>query len=155
MILATHALAGAVIGKNIQNPWIIIVLSLAFHYILDAVKHGEYVESFDHKVTIGNTWWKVALDLLLGLMLVFSTVLFKKFDFLTTRNIFIGVFFSMLPDLFTLVYWKTRWKFFEKLYKFHTWCHRFPPFSSEREWKLSNEIYETIIFIFLLAIILI
>ena len=155
MILTTHALVGAVIGKNVDSPWIIIILSLVFHYLLDFVKHGEYVETFDSKVAFKNTWWKVLLDISVGLATILFIIHTKNFDAITTRNIFLGMFFSMLPDAFTLIYWKTRWKFFEKLYKFHSWCHRLPRFSPERKWNLKNEKYEIAIFIFLLAIILI
>jgi hypothetical protein len=154
MILATHTLAGAVIGKNIQNPWIIAVLSLIFHYILDTVKHGEYVETFDSKVGFGNTWWKVLLDLSSGFSILLAILLYLRPDAATVRNIFIGSFFSMLPDFFTFIYWGTRWKFFEKLYKFHTYCHRLPRFSPERQWKLSNETYEIIIGLTAIVILL-
>ncbi|MFA5777532.1 MAG: hypothetical protein WC906_03775 [Parcubacteria group bacterium] len=154
MILTTHALVGAVIGKNIQNPWIIIILSLAFHYILDAVRHGEYVETFDNKVAFKNTWWKIVLDFSVGLAIILLVIRFKNFDAITVRNIFIGMFFSMFPDSLTLIYWKTRWKFFEKLYKFHSWCHRLPRFSPEREWKLQNEIYEIAIGLIMTVILI-
>jgi hypothetical protein len=154
MVLTTHALVGAVIGKNIQNPWIIIILSLAFHYILDAVRHGEYVETFDSKVAFKNTWWKVAVDFAVGLAIILFVIYFNNFDAITVRNIFIGMFFSMFPDSLTLIYWKTHWKFFEKLYKFHSWCHRLPRLSPERKWKLNNEIYEIAISLSAIAIIL-
>jgi hypothetical protein len=154
MILATHALAGAVVGKNIENPWIIIVLSLVFHYVIDAVKHGEYIKTFDSKVAFKNTWWKVVLDLLLGFILIISIIIFKKFDFLTIRNISIGIFFSMFPDLLTFIYWKTRWKFFEKFYRFHSWCHRLPRFSPERKWNFKNEIYEIAMFLTAIVILI-
>ena len=153
MVLTTHALVGAVIGENIKNPWIIIVLSLVFHYLLDTVKHGEYVETFDSKVAFKNTWWKVILDLGMGTIIILSLIHFKNFDAITVRNIFIGMFFSMLPDAFTLIYWKTHWKSFEKLYKFHSWCHRLPRFSPERKWEINNEIYEITIFLASIAIL--
>ncbi|MFH0969036.1 MAG: hypothetical protein V1804_00845 [Patescibacteria group bacterium] len=153
MILTTHALVGAVIGKNIENPWIIAMLSLVFHYLLDLIRHGEYVETFDSKVAFKNTWWKVVLDFSIGLAIILLIIHFNKFDAITVRNIFIGMFFSMLPDLFTFIYWKFRWKFFEKLYKFHSWCHHLPRFSPERQWNLKNETYEIIIFLASISIL--
>lgn len=154
MVLATHALAGAVIGKNIRNPWIVIVLSLAFHYVFDFVKHGEYAETMDSKTAFKNTWWKIAVDLSIGLATVLLIIHFENLDAATIRNIFIGMFFSMFPDLLTLIYWKTHWKFFEKLYKFHSWCHRLPRTSPERKWNLKSETYEIIIFLALVIFIL-
>lgn len=145
MVLATHALTGAVIGNNISNPWIIILLSIIIHYVIDSIKHGEYVETFDSKVAFKNTWWKICLDFSIGLAIILFVIYFKKLDAISVRNIFIGMFFSMFPDSLTLIYWKTRWKLFEKLYKFHSWCHRLPRFSPQRKWNLENETYEIVI----------
>ncbi len=44
MILATHALTGAVIGKNIDSIPLIILASLAIHYAMDGFRHGEYFD---------------------------------------------------------------------------------------------------------------
>lgn len=145
MILTTHALAGAVIGKNISNPWLIIILSIIIHYAIDFIRHGEYVETFDSKTAFKNTWWKIALDFSIGLAIILFIIYFKKFDAISIRNIFIGMFFSMFPDSLTLIYWKTHWKFFEKLYLFHSWCHRLPRYSPQRNWNLKNETYEIIL----------
>lgn len=152
MILATHALAGAVIGKNIESPWIIIFLSLIVHYALDMMRHGEYVSTMDDKSAFKNTWRKTVLDFSIGLATILLIIHFKNFDQTTVRNIFIGAFFSMLPDSFTLIYWKTHWKIFEKLYKFHTWCHRIPRNSPERKWGLEHARND--IFISLIAIVI-
>ena len=154
MVLATHALVGAVIGKNIENIWIIALLSIIFHYVLDTIKHGEYVATMNDKNAFRNTSWKIALDFGSGLAIILSIIYFKDFDAATIKNIFIGMFFSMLPDGFTLVYWKTHWKLFEKLYKFHSWCHRLPRFSPERDWSFKNETYEIVIFLALTATLL-
>ena len=138
MILTTHALTGAVIGKNIDNIWLIIIASIFTHFILDSFRHGEYVESFDKKVTIRNTWWKVGLDFLSGLFIIFALISWKDFDFIKIRNILIGSFFSMFPDFLTFLYWKFNLKFMEKIYKFHSWVHRSPRYSKEREWNFLN-----------------
>lgn len=155
MILATHALAGAVIGKNISSPWIIIVLSIAFHYIFDSIHHGEYVAKQHNMRALEKTWWKVSLDLLTGLAIIFSLIYFQHLDFITTRNIVIGMFFSMFPDFLTLIHWKLKWKFLEKLYQFHKWCHRLPRNDPERQWNFKNETIEIFIFFSLLIIFLI
>lgn len=154
MVLTTHALAGAVIGKYVDSPWIIIILSLIFHYLMDAIRHGEYVEKFDSKVAFKNTWLKVSLDFFLGLSIIFSVIYFNNLDKNTIRNIFLGSFFSVLPDGLTFIYWKFRWKVFEKLYKFHAWCHRLPRTSPEREWEFRNEIYEIILALIAIAILI-
>ena len=92
MILTTHALTGAVIGKNIDNPWVIIVLSIVVHFIMDTFRHGEYVEVFNKDTSIKNSGWKVIMDIAVG----FSVVLylffhFQKLDSHQMINIFIGI----------------------------------------------------------------
>lgn len=139
MILATHALTGAVIGKNIENPLLIVILSLIIHFIMDSFRHGEY---FDSRIaTIKDTWWKVALDLCAGLFFIFFVIYFQKFNLEKATNILLGAFFSMLPDLLTVLYWKFHTPFLGRIRKFHSLCHRynrFPQYSPERLWTLRN-----------------
>ena len=70
MILVTHALVGAAIGSKINNPWIIIPVVLAVHYLMDGFRHGEYID--DRKDNVKNTWWKISIDLSFGLLIIFS-----------------------------------------------------------------------------------
>lgn len=154
MVLATHALAGAVIGKYIGSPIAIAGISIVLHYAMDRIKHGEYVETMDSKTAFKNTWWKIALDFSIGLAIILLIITIGKFGTDIIRNIFIGMFFSMLPDLFTAIYWKTRWKLFKKLYNFHVWCHRLSRLSPERKWNLGNEAYEIIIDLAMIIILL-
>jgi hypothetical protein len=145
MILTTHALVGAAIGKNISNPWIVIIISLIAHFFMDTFRHGEYVESFDEKVNFSNTWWKVAFDLFIAGVILIFFVFFEKIDTSTTRNMFIGVFFSMFPDFLTFLYWKYKFKLLSPIYQFHSWVHRYPRFSEQRKWNLRNAINDLII----------
>lgn len=154
MILATHALTGAVIGKYISNPSGIIILSLAVHYTLDSFRHGEY---FDDRISnFRNTWWKVTFDIMLGLSIIFSYLYTTNPPWLTIKNIFLGTFFSMFPDLLTVIYWRFRnIKILAKIKLFHAWAHhytRFPKYSPERQWTLRNAFND--ILISLAAIIL-
>lgn len=146
MILATHALVGATIGKNIENPIIVIALSLAIHFIMDGFRHGEY---FDSRVaTIKDTWWKVALDLFSGLLIIFSAIYFQKPSIAQAGNMLLGAFFSMLPDLLTVLYWKFHFPILGKIKKFHALSHRysrFPKYSQERLWTLRNCVNDLII----------
>lgn len=139
MILTTHALVGAAIGKNAGNPWIIIAASLVVHFILDGFRHGEY---FDSRVaTIRDTWWKVTIDILVALAIIFSYLLFFRPPLHTAFNILLGAFFSMFPDLTTVLFWKFHWGWLGKIKKIHEAAHhytRFPKFSPERAWTLRN-----------------
>ena len=156
MILATHALTGAVIGKNFYHPGVIFVLSLTIHFTMDSFRHGEY---FDSRVaTIKNTWWKIALDLSIGFFFIFSAIYFRNFDSYQIRNILLVAFFSMFPDLLTVLFWQFKWKWLAKIKNFHSWAHcynHFPKYSFERQWTLRNarnDILFSLLAIFLLFI---
>jgi len=156
MILATHELVGAAIGSKIHNPWLIIIFSIAMHFVLDTFRHGEYVESFDSKVAFKNTWHKVALDFFAGIIVIIIYLFIKKPDILIIKNIFLGVFFSIIPDFITFLYWKYRFAFLEKYYAFHSkFLHSFPPSSKERDWNLrnaANDIITSLITIIILFV---
>jgi hypothetical protein len=146
MTLVTHELVGAAIGAKIHNPWLIIIFSLAMHFVLDTFQHGEYAESFDSKVAFKNTWWKVALDFFAGIIVIIVYLLIKRPDVFAIKNIFIGVFFSIIPDFITLIYWKYRSAFLKKYYAFHSkFLHSCLPGSKERLWNFRNAINDIII----------
>lgn len=147
MILTTHALTGAVIGKNIENPWLVIVLSLLVHYSMDAFRHGEYFD--DRTAIVKDTWRKVALDLLIGFSMIFLTVYPQNPGIPIARNIIIGVFFSIIPDFMTLMHWAFKQnKILAKIKAFHSWVHRyskFPKHSEERRWTFQNAFNDILI----------
>ena len=136
MILTTHALVGAAIGKNINNPLIIVPLSLASHYILDFFRHGDYL---DDNSKFREVAWKVAFDLSIGLVIILGYLFFSHSSFKTMTNILIGTFFSLLPDLFTLLYWNVKIGFLKKLYDFHNWIHDYF-YPKPLIWSLRNAI---------------
>ena len=152
MILTTHALIGAALGKNISNPWIVAIIAIPLHFIMDHFRHGEYL---NRNSKLKNTWWRTALDLFLGLIIITAYIFFYHPDPQIIRNTWIGAFFSMLPDLLTVLYWEFRWSILKKIHDFHVWCHRYPPFSKEREWNLRNarnDILFSVIAIILLLV---
>ena len=138
MISTTHLLIGAVLGKNISNPWIVAIVAIPLHFIMDHFRHGEYVESFSKKTSVKNTWWKSALDLFLGIAIIFFIAYYMHFSSTTIKSIVVGMFFSMLPDLLLVLYWKFHWPFLQKIHDFHAWCHKYPHFAKEREWNFRN-----------------
>lgn len=146
MILATHALTGAVIGKNLSNPYLIILLSIIVHFAMDTLRHGEYL---NRKSSLKNTWWKVAVDITFGWMVI-GIILFTSNQYLVSQkmfNIFLGIFFSMLPDLFTILYWKLNIKPFKFIFNFHAKIHKYPQNAPERKWTFRNARNDILILI--------
>lgn len=157
MILVTHALVGAAIGSKIDNPLIIIPVVLVIHYFLDGFRHGEYLDT--RKDNVKSTWWKIALDLFLGLTIIFSFLYFNHANQKMILNILVGAFFSMFPDLLTLLYWKFKNNYIlGKIKAFHSLAHRYkknPQFSPERQWTLRNAINDIAISIIAIIILFI
>ena len=140
MILTTHALVGAALGKNIPNVWILIPASIIIHFVLDTFRHGEYVEIFDKKISSGNIWWKVGFDISATVIFLLLFIFFGKLDLLQIRNVMLGSFFSAFPDLLTVIYWKFKFEFLAPVYRFHSWVHKYPKGAKEREWTLRNGV---------------
>lgn len=151
MLLPTHALVGMAIGKFIPNPWIIVLLSLVMHYVIDSFRHGEYWEK---NKTAKNFWWKI--DLLSVILIVILILWLKDFDPETIKNMLLGAFFSLLPDLLSaLHYLFPNIKILSWQKRFHSWIHnynRLPQHSPERQWNIKNALND--ILISLLATIL-
>jgi hypothetical protein len=155
MILTTHALTGAAIGKNFGNIWLVIGLSLVVHFIMDSLRHGEYFDS--RFATVKNTAWKITLDLIIGSAIILSYFYFKNPSLAEIRNIMSGAFFSLLPDGLTLLGWKfPRNKILAKIRDFHSWTHRygkFPKYSYERQWSRRNALNDLAISAIAIAIL--
>src|SRR4030042_3581823 len=141
MLLATHSLAGALIGKNVNNIWLIMILSVILHFILDTFRHGEYL---NRKSSI-KEFWKVALDIFAGAAVILLIASFNNYPAYVVKNMLLGAFFSMFPDFLTFLYWKGGLKFLKKIFTFHAWLHPYPPFSPEREWNLRNAVNDLVI----------
>ena len=144
MILTTHALIGSVLGKNIGNPWILIPAALALHFAMDHFRHGEYVESFDSKTSFANTWWKVSFDIGTSMIIISFFIFSSDLYLAQIRNILIGSFFSAFPDFLTVLHWKFKFKFLAPIYRFHSWCHKYPGGSKERLWTFRNSLNDII-----------
>lgn len=141
MVLTTHALVGAAVGKYVSNPIALAAILIPLHYTLDIFRHGEYLNK---KSTLKNTWWKVALDLCGGLLMVLLAANFQNTDKTILISMLTGAFISMFPDLLTVLYWKLNFKFLKKIYLFHQFVHRFPDGSPEREWNLRNAVNDIV-----------
>lgn len=149
MILTAHILTGAVLGANIQNPYAVAGLAVAVHFALDLLPHGDYL----NKKSKLREFWKVALDLAIGLGTVAAILFFRDPTPKDISNIAIGIFFSLLPDGTTVLYWNMGIKFFKPIYNFHQKLHlvHYPDFAPERRFKLKNNLFD--IFISLVAIV--
>ncbi len=151
MILITHALVGAALGKQIRNPFIVAPLAIALHYCLDTFRHGEYL---NRTTKFKTAAWRVALDLFSALLIIFIYLKFSHAAFGTIRNVLVGSFFSMFPDLLTLLYWRLNFSFLEKIFHFHEWVHPYPKGDQRYAWNLRNNLNDIIFSLIAIIILL-
>ena len=95
MLSTAHLMTGAAVASSTHNPWEIIVISIVLHFVWDSFPHWDP----DYEKWNKRDWYLVAsLDMLLGILLVFWVV-GANLNWL----IMIGMFFSILPDILTMV----------------------------------------------------
>ena len=150
MILTTHILSGAVVGKEISNPCTVAGLSIAVHFLMDLVPHGDYL----NKKSKVREFWKVALDLAIGLGTIAIILFFRDPTPKDISNICIGIFFSLLPDGTTFLYWKMGMKFLKPIKMFHEKLHYYPEFSPGSKFCPKNNLFDVLISMAAVAILI-
>lgn len=138
MLLTPHIIAATAIANQTQNIWLVGILSVASHYLLDALPHTEYNvrilkretrDSESEKIISSGgeiskakslARIKVYLDFLVGITV--SSILAYKNNFF---NLIIPIiFFSTLPDGLLYLYWRyPQSKLLAKLRQFHRLVH--------------------------------
>lgn len=148
MILTPHLIAGAAIASQTNNLFLIAVISFFSHHLLDALPHWDYKISF--KKRLGISALKITADILIGIIFIL-TVFFisSKIDFFSLLKLFLGAFFSILPDGFQFLAFMFPNKSFKSYLKFH----RF--FGSKYKKSFSLIGLSTQIIIIILAILVI
>ena len=135
MILATHAVTGAVLSTLVpSNPVLGFVIGFGSHFILDSIPHWDYSlkslekdekNPLNNDLVIGKDFFfdlcKIAFDGVFGLALAFIFVtIFKHYSITTMLCGSIG---AMVPDALQFLYFKCRKEPLVTLQKFHTWIH--------------------------------
>lgn len=135
MVLTTHALVGAVIGKYSDNLALIAGLSVIIHYAMDILRHGDY---YEEKRTLFQGFSKEFFDLLIAGILIVIIIFFNKSTSTEIYYMLWGAGWSLLPDFLTLLYDKFNLKFLAPTYKLNRWVHDLFYTDSERAWNLKN-----------------
>ncbi len=108
MLLTIHLLIGALFGKYIKSIYLIIILALLSHYILDAIPHAKMTEPPRYK-EYGLKGTEIK-DILIRLIEpIFGIILFFIIIYLNKEKaipMIIGGFFAFMPDLIGFIGWK-------------------------------------------------
>jgi len=105
MFYIIHILAGAVIAKYFPSLWLIIILSLISHFLIDMIPHKDNIMKV--KLTKNNynirLTKNVAVFEISGILL---SILFLMFIISKSQNslMLAGIFFSLLPDAVKIFY---------------------------------------------------
>jgi hypothetical protein len=149
MILTTHALIGAAIGKNIANPWAVAALAFSTHFFFDSFRHGEYLKSLETR----RDWVKIFVDIAFGMSIVLFSLFWTHSSEKIIFNTLLGSFFGALPDLFIVLYQKFNFRLVKVFVDLGMWVHRYAPGSPETLWTFRNAVND-ILFSLIATIVL-
>jgi hypothetical protein len=136
MVLATHAVTGALIGAVAsENLAIAALAGFLSHFILDTIPHWDYSLGSNEKdpqnplndtmhvrsVSFFIDLAKIGADFFLGLMLALLMVYAEPTPVVAAGMI--GALAAVLPDPLQFIYMKFRPKFMRPLQKFHLFMH--------------------------------
>lgn len=158
MILSPHLITSAALGANFQSTgwkiYLLPIIAIALHFILDRVPHYDYkIKPFSPIVAA-----KVITDISIGIIIILIIYLFFN-PSLNLTIVAIGMFFGVLPDGFLLASFIFKNEWLQKYQRFHNFFHRKEsenPEATEKEKKaiawagLFTQIFVAIIAIYYL-----
>lgn len=107
MIATVHFLLGLIIGEYAGSIPLIIFLAVLSHYLLDFIPHYSPTAPKNRK----DLFFK-SIEPTLGIALsVFFIIAYKE----NSALMFLGAFFSWLPDFFSYIQWKFNVQFLFKI----------------------------------------
>ncbi|MDD5731335.1 MAG: hypothetical protein PHU42_00335 [Patescibacteria group bacterium] len=122
MVISSHFLAGAAIGKATGNPILAVVFGFALHFIMDLVPHWNY--GYKHLKKI-KTLILVLLDPFLAFALFVTIGILRGYNSATWIAAFLGGAACALPDLIELIIRILKIKPLSFFLKFHRNVHWF------------------------------
>ncbi len=137
MMTQNHLLMGAVIGLYISNPYLVAVLAVASHFIMDLFpfyilngKSGESTKEFYNSLTKDVKYFTRLVMALQLILIIFVFIVLYQTGQLFLRNVQIGMFFALLPDILKQIFlyvFKINWRHHDLFIKiprdYHTIIH--------------------------------
>lgn len=124
MFLTTHAAAGLLISRHVDDPLAIFGLAFASHFLLDFIPHGDEELYHDEEWLVQRRFRRAvivnAFDVA-GLALIIVWAAYHPGE-IASRNMLIGILGGILPDflsfLFPVIHERLSWLFLVRwLYK--------------------------------------
>lgn len=145
MILSTHFVVGASLGRAFPDPIFLLSLPILSHFILDHLPHWEYIDRIEQ---LKGKPFHLLLDVVLGPLTIFLTLyLLNDFSPEKIAPALVGGFLGVLPDgiVFLKYLFKIKNRLLKKYENFHRLLH------SEKKLQSKVGIFQQLV-IFLLAI---
>ncbi|HRY60056.1 MAG TPA: hypothetical protein P5096_01615 [Patescibacteria group bacterium] len=135
MVISSHFIAGAALGKATGNPILAVVFGFVLHFVMDLVPHWNYGYKHLKKV---KTLLLVLMDPLLAFALYLTIGLIRGYSASTWLVTFLGGFFCALPDLIEFFIRVFNIKPLIFFLKFHRAVHWFDP-HPENIWATAED----------------
>ena len=128
MYLTVHAVAGALIGNQINNPYLAFILGFASHFILDRIPHKDPASPEDFlnsSLKLSKKMKQFIAVMIIDVSLVaFFTLLFFRRDIVIYPNpVAAGIIGAILPDAIAGLYFLTNNKYLAKFQRIHEKIH--------------------------------
>jgi hypothetical protein len=124
MMLAVHATAGILIGKQLNNPFLAFILAFTSHFFLDIIPHGDsdlFDEYKDEKLKhVKEISYIIGSDL--SILTGVFTITYLHNLFSLTPSIIAALIGSVLPDILVGCH-EICPKIFKRFYQFHFLIH--------------------------------
>jgi len=137
MILIPHIIVGATIGSKLHNIWLVAILSLLSHFILDKIPHWDYIQGMKKFLATNEFKYliifilKVSIDFVFGFIIVIIMFLNRTLPSDSLKYILVGAVFAILPDIIlgiSILFKK--YSFSQKYFAFHK---KYLQFKQEKE----------------------
>lgn len=125
MFLATHAVAGAIIGRAAPDPVTAFLGGFLSHFLMDMVPHGDahLYESYQNNQKVKTALAYVTLDAVLTVYLILGIREAHQFD--DGMNVSAGIVGGLLPDLLIGFYNLFKPKWLDWFHDLHFFFHNY------------------------------
>ncbi len=124
MYLTVHGTLGLVLAQNIENPYLVFGASLASHFALDLVPHGDELPAHFIRPQVLRRLWGAALidGATLSCFLLLYVTITPNLHF---TRVLAGVSGAVLPDVLEGIYLLTQTRWLKAFSRFHGTLHNF------------------------------
>jgi len=164
MLLISHTSMGILIASCSANPFTGSIMAFFSHYLLDIIPHEPQEELFF--VPPKNEGWSEEIKTKLKKRqkssifdFIFSILLILSYLLITHENelfkiipLFLIIFFSVLPDILTILYLRYPLKLLKEHYKFHYIIHNIIPIKMSYFFATTYQVVFSLLLLWLAVI---